>query len=200
MMNESVLGPFIKISMLLVLLFANASFADPRSQTVKIMCGNQLEHNATAYVPNFIATMEKISEQMRTSGFGVAVTGSGLDTNYGLAQCYDDLSLLDCVLCYAEARSVLPQCFPASGGRIFLDGCFMRAENYSFFQEYTGRNDRTVCGNKTRKGSAFQASARRALLQAVSATWAVTAMDGLRLPCLGQPTNWLMFWPAAGSR
>ncbi|KAL2253626.1 cysteine-rich receptor-like protein kinase 2 isoform X1 [Sesamum indicum] len=169
MMKEAVLCALIKISMLLILLFAYASFADPRSQTVKIMCGNQLEHNSTSYVPNFIATMEKISEQMRTSGSGVAITGSGLDTNYGLAQCYGDLSLLDCVLCYAEARSVLPQCFPANGGRIFLDGCFMRAENYSFFQEYTGRNDRAVCGNKTRKGSAFQASARRALLQAVSA-------------------------------
>ncbi|KAA8529603.1 hypothetical protein F0562_034297 [Nyssa sinensis] len=133
------------------------------------MCGNQLEHNSTAYVPNFVSTMENISEQMRTSGFGVAVTGSGPDTNYGLAQCYGDLSLLDCVLCYAEARTVLPQCFPFTGGRIFLDGCFMRAENYSFFSEYLGPGDRALCGNTTRKDSTFQDSARQAVLGAVSA-------------------------------
>ncbi|EEF34452.1 kinase, putative [Ricinus communis] len=136
---------------------------DPRAQEVNVTCGRQLEHNSTIYVPNFVATMENISEQMRTSGFGVAVTGSGVDTNYGLAQCYGDLSLLDCVLCYAEARTVLPQCYPYNGGRIFLDGCFMRAENYSFFEEYKGPGDHAVCGNATRKSSIFEESAKQAL-------------------------------------
>ncbi|XWS34756.1 hypothetical protein CRYUN_Cryun21dG0064800 [Craigia yunnanensis] len=113
--------------------------------------------------------MEKISEHMRDSGFGTAVTGSGPDTNYGLAQCYGDLSLLDCVLCYAEARTYLPQCYPYNGGRLFLDGCFMRSENYSFFEEYMGPDDRAVCGNTSRKGSNFQESARQAVTHAVSA-------------------------------
>ncbi|CAK9182768.1 unnamed protein product [Ilex paraguariensis] len=160
--------PAIFFILAMTLLLLDGSLGDPRSQTVQIMCGNQPEHNSTIYVPNFVATMENISEQMRTSGFGVAVTGSGLDTNYGLAQCYGDLSLLDCVLCYAEARTVLPQCFPVNGGRIYLDGCFMRAENYSFFEEYTGPGDRVLCGNTTQKSSTFQESARQAVLQAVS--------------------------------
>lgn len=168
-MREAILGPSILIILLAILLFPESSFGDPRAQTVKLICGTQTEHNATLYVPNFVATMENISMQIRNSGFGIAITGSNLDTNYGLAQCYGDLSLLDCVLCYAEARTVLPQCFPENGGRIFLDGCFMRAENYSFFNEYTGPNDIAVCGNKTRKDNTFRASARRALLEAVSA-------------------------------
>ncbi|XP_058192979.1 cysteine-rich receptor-like protein kinase 2 [Rhododendron vialii] len=151
----------------LLLLLPNASLGDPRAQTVRVMCGNQLEHNATIYVPNFVATMENISVQMRTSGFGIAVTGSGPDTNYGVAQCYGDLTLPDCVLCYAEARTVLPQCFPFNGGRIFLNGCFMRAENYSFFQEYSGPQDTSVCGNLTQKNSAFKDSARQAVTQVV---------------------------------
>ncbi|KAK3041831.1 hypothetical protein RJ639_000347 [Escallonia herrerae] len=150
------------------LLLLDGSMGEPRAQTIQTMCGNQLEHNSTIYVPNFVATMENISEQIRTSGFGVAVTGSGPDTNYGLAQCYGDLSLLDCVLCYAEARTVLPQCFPYNGGRIYLEGCFMRAENYSFFEEYTGPGDTALCGNTTRKNSTFQETARQAVLQAVS--------------------------------
>ncbi|GLT50373.1 hypothetical protein SLA2020_238630 [Shorea laevis] len=142
---------------------------DPRTQTVNVTCGHQLEHNATIYVPNFVATMENISEQMRTTGFGQAVKGSGLDTSYGLAQCYGDLSLLDCVLCYAEARTILPQCYPNNGGIIFLDGCFMRAENYSFFKEYTGPEDRAVCSNTTKKSSAFEKSATDAVNSAVAA-------------------------------
>ncbi|KAL3511315.1 hypothetical protein ACH5RR_030716 [Cinchona calisaya] len=153
---------------LVIMVLPDASVGDPRAQTVQFMCGNQLEHNTTLFVPNFVATMENISDQMRSRGYGVSISGTGPDTNYGLAQCYGDLSLLDCVLCYAEARTVLPQCFPFNGGRIFLDGCFMRAENYSFFQEFKGPQDHAVCGNRTRKDSAFQESARRAVLQAAT--------------------------------
>lgn len=167
-MKKAVRAPSILLILTTTLLLFDGSEGEPRAQTVQIMCGNQLENNSTIYVPNFVATMETISDQMRTAGYGVAVTGTGLDTNYGLAQCYGDLSLLDCVLCYAEARTVLPQCFPYNGGRIYLDGCFMRAENYSFFGEYTGPGDRAVCGNTTRRNSTYGETARQAVLQAVS--------------------------------
>ncbi|XP_015957119.1 cysteine-rich receptor-like protein kinase 2 isoform X1 [Arachis duranensis] len=151
------------------LLLLDSVVAEPRAKTVEVTCGHQLEHNTTIFVPNFIATMEKISQQMRSTGYGTAVTGTGPDIDYGLAQCYGDLSLLDCVLCYAEARTVLPKCFPNNGGRIFLDGCFMRSENYSFFDEYAGPGDKAVCGNKTRKNSSFQAAAKQAVLEVVQA-------------------------------
>lgn len=158
----------IPLLLLLLLVLQSSTADDPRAQTVKITCAKEPEHNTTIFVKNFVAVMENISEQMRTSGFGMAIVGSGPDANYGLAQCYGDLSLLDCVLCYAEARTVLPQCFPFNGGRIFLDGCFMRAQNYSFFEEYKGPEDGLVCGNKTRKGPGFRDSVRRAVGLAVS--------------------------------
>ncbi|CAK8537069.1 unnamed protein product [Lathyrus sativus] len=147
-------------------LLSQTVMAESRAKTVLITCGSQLEHNTTIFVPNFVATMVRINEQMSSTGFGTAVTGTGPDTNYGLAQCYGDLSLLDCVLCYAEARTVLPQCFPYNSGRIYLDGCFMRSENYSFFNEYKGPGDRAVCGNTT-KNSDFRAAAKQAVLRAV---------------------------------
>ncbi|XP_060196273.1 cysteine-rich receptor-like protein kinase 2 [Lycium barbarum] len=148
----------------LILLLLDTSVAEPRSQIVQIICGNETAVSAT----NFVATMERISEQTRTTGYGVAVTGTGPDTNYGLCQCYGDLSLPDCVLCYAEARAALPRCFPSMGGRIYLDGCFMRVENYTFYEEYLGPEDRRVCGTRTTKGSLFQQNARRAVQQAVA--------------------------------
>ncbi|XP_016501704.1 cysteine-rich receptor-like protein kinase 2 [Nicotiana tabacum] len=152
----------------LILLLPDLSVGEPRTRTVQIICGNQHEENTMIFVPNFVATMETISQQMRTRGYGVAIIGTGPNTNYGLAQCYGDLSLLDCVLCYAEARTVLPQCFPYNGGRIYLDGCFMRAENYTFYDQYLGPEDRHVCGNRTTKGSLFQQTARQAVQQAVA--------------------------------
>ncbi|KAK9934629.1 hypothetical protein M0R45_021766 [Rubus argutus] len=122
---------FLSLTNILVLL--EIAMGDPRIAIVQVTCGNQLEHNATVFVPNFVATMANISQQMTASGFGVAVTGSGPDINYGLAQCYGDLSLQDCGLCYAEGYTVLPKCYPYNGGRIFLDGCFLRKS--SLFQE-----------------------------------------------------------------
>ncbi|KAB5537530.1 hypothetical protein DKX38_015063 [Salix brachista] len=168
-----------------VLLSERVVVGDPRAQTVQVMCGRQLEHNPTIFVPNFVATMENISEQMRASGFGVAVSGSGPDINYGLAQCYGDLSLLDCVLCYAEARTILPQCYPYNGGRIFLDGCFMRAENYSFYEEYMGPGDKAVCGNTTRKNSTFAESTRQAVSQAVTSASNNQGYAGVQFPVPG---------------
>ena len=161
--NVSVVVVFVVIALLLI----NGSEGDPRSKMVEIKCGKIVEHNASVFVPNFVATMENISSQMRSSGFGVAITGRGVDTNFGLAQCYGDLSLLDCVLCYAEARTLLPQCYPYNGGRIYLDGCFMRAENFTFFDEYKGPEDVAVCGNGTGKSSKFQEAAKAAVAQAV---------------------------------
>nr|XP_028947576.1 cysteine-rich receptor-like protein kinase 2 isoform X2 [Malus domestica] len=163
--NVSVLSQYLLL--LKILLLLGMTIGDPRTKTVQVMCGNQREHNTTVFVPNVASTMENISEQMRTSGFGVAVTGSGPDTEYGLAQCYGDLSLPDCVLCYDEARTVFPQCFPYTGGRIFLDGCFMRSENYSFYEEFRGSEDRVKCGNTTRKSSAFGDSARQVVKRAI---------------------------------
>ncbi|CAA0818384.1 Cysteine-rich receptor-like protein kinase 2 [Striga hermonthica] len=161
-------GPFALIAILPVFLLTNRIRADPRTQTVLFTCGTQPEDNQTAFVPNFVAAMENISTQVRASGFGTASVGSGPNTNYGLAQCYGDLSLVDCVLCYAAARTLLPQCYPGNGGRVYLDGCFMRSENYTFFEEWAGPGDRAVCGNVTRMGTGFRDSARRAVEQAGS--------------------------------
>ncbi|PIN02880.1 Serine/threonine protein kinase [Handroanthus impetiginosus] len=168
-MKKSILIPdIILIIFLEILLCPNESYADPRAQTVNFTCATQLEHNTTLYVRNIVATTENVSAQIRTSGFGTAASRSGADTIYLLAQCYGDLSLVDCVLCYAQARTILPQCYPFAGGRIYVDGCFMRGESYSFFQEYTGPNDHAVCGNRTRQDPGFRDSARGGLFQAVA--------------------------------
>lgn len=158
----------VMIIKLIILLLQDTSFADPRARTIKLICGTQLQNDTNVYVPNFFATMENVSLQIRSSGFGVAETGQGPDGSYGFAQCYRDIPLTECALCYAEARTNVPQCHPANGGRIYLDGCFMRYENYSFFHEYHGLNDQVVCGNRTREDSAFQESAKKAILEAAS--------------------------------
>ncbi|XXG73404.1 hypothetical protein AAC387_Pa07g2327 [Persea americana] len=159
----------VPLLFIIFLALSTETTGDSRSQTVLIRCSTQPEHNETAYVPNFVATMQNISDQIQTRSYGVSVVGSGFDTSYGLAQCYGDLSTADCILCYAQARTLLPQCFPNNGGTIYLDGCFMRAENYSFFDEFKGPHDGVLCGNTSRKGQLFKESATKALSDAIAA-------------------------------
>nr|GEY33545.1 cysteine-rich receptor-like protein kinase 2 [Tanacetum cinerariifolium] len=110
--------------------------------------------------------MEKISTQMGTSNSGTAVTGIGPDRTYVLAECYGDLSTDDCHVCITEARGNLATCLPFNGGQVFLDGCFLRTQNYNFYQEYKGSMDAVLCGN-TSMGHAFGDSVRLALSDVV---------------------------------
>ncbi|KAF3629262.1 Cysteine-rich receptor-like protein kinase 2 [Capsicum annuum] len=90
---------------MLVLLLPNTSVAKPRSQTVKITCGTQLELNTMTFVPNFVGVMDTISQQTKTREYGVAVTGTRPDANYGLAQCYEGRALyIGCVMRYSDTN------------------------------------------------------------------------------------------------
>ncbi|XP_071716897.1 cysteine-rich receptor-like protein kinase 2 [Rutidosis leptorrhynchoides] len=166
-MLNSADAPLILITLIIVLQLVSTTEGEARSQIIKLTCDQQRENNQTLFVPNFVRMMEIISTQMRISHNGTALVGTGPDTNYGLAQCYGDLSTSDCILCYAEARTVLPSCFPNNGGRIYLDGCFMRVQNYSFYEEFSGPNDTYVCGNATKKSVSYQDTVKQAVSNAV---------------------------------
>ncbi|KAL8253627.1 hypothetical protein R6Q59_031848 [Mikania micrantha] len=156
------------IALIMILQSVPRTDAEARNQIINMTCDHQLEHNQTQFVPNFVNMMGRIATLVRTSLNATAQSGTGPDSNYGLAQCYGDLSEQDCILCYSEVRTVLPSCFPNNGARIYLDGCFMRVQNYSFYHEYTGPNDRSVCGNSTRKNVLFQDTVKKAVLNAVT--------------------------------
>ncbi|MCD7447924.1 hypothetical protein HAX54_036292 [Datura stramonium] len=69
---------------------------------------------------------------------------------YGLAKCHNDLSQEECNLCFLEAKNKLTKCIPAPGGSVYLDGCFLRYENYNFFDESIQKNSSiSICGAPT---------------------------------------------------
>ncbi|KAI3816784.1 hypothetical protein L1987_16489 [Smallanthus sonchifolius] len=158
------------IALIVIPLLVSKSNGSARPEIIKMHCDDTLEDDKSIFVLNFIRTMEIIGTQIRTSHEATTTVGTGPNKNYGLAECYGDLSSQDCILCYAQIRTSFPGCFPQNGGRIYLDGCFMRLQNYSFFEEYTSPNDTTVCGNTTRIRILFQESTRRAVVNVVSRT------------------------------
>ncbi|KAI3768771.1 hypothetical protein L2E82_19604 [Cichorium intybus] len=124
------------------LFFLNVSFptvnSDPRATVAgSILCGTG-RATTTSFIPTFVQSMEGLSSNLNNSNNNFAVTnltGQGVPPFYALIQCHEDLSRTDCLVCYAVSRTALPACLPRTAGRIFLDGCFLRYDNYSFFQE-----------------------------------------------------------------
>ncbi|KAL2492640.1 Cysteine-rich receptor-like protein kinase 42 [Abeliophyllum distichum] len=70
---------------------------------------------------------------------------------FGLAQCHKDLSPKDCKVCFVEAKKKLDGCLPAIGGLIYLEGCFVRYEQYNFWGESVEKVEKldNKCGNPT---------------------------------------------------
>jgi len=84
---------------------------------------------------NFMAIMDTLSFEVKERGWGAqTLLGSGPPL-YALGQCRRDLRSADCYTCFSEARQVLSRCVPKTAGRIYLDGCFLRYDNYSFIRE-----------------------------------------------------------------
>ncbi|KAE8674031.1 Cysteine-rich RLK 42 [Hibiscus syriacus] len=67
--------------------------------------------------------------------------GKPPDKLYVLSQCMDDFSSVECAHCFTRITNILQACFPSTGGRVYLDGCFIRANNYSFYRDMPITND-----------------------------------------------------------
>ncbi|XP_071714420.1 cysteine-rich receptor-like protein kinase 2 [Rutidosis leptorrhynchoides] len=169
MVSQSSLKATIFATLIVILQLVSTTEANARAQIIKLTCDqHQEENNATEFNHNVVNMTDLLGAKMRTSRIGTASVGTGPDSSFGLAQCYGDLSTQDCTSCYAEARNVLPHCYPNNGGRIYLEGCFTRFQNYNFYEEYTGPDDTYVCGNGTTKSIAFKDTVTQAMSNAVT--------------------------------
>ncbi|PON84234.1 Serine/threonine protein kinase [Trema orientale] len=113
--------------------------SDPRITEASLYCGTGRPPAGTSLIPTFVKEMESLSQGVNTHHWATHFVNSSTTglLMYGLAQCHQDLSHTDCLLCYAASRTRLPRCLPAVSARIYLDGCFLRYDNYSFYGEST---------------------------------------------------------------
>ncbi|KAL2564497.1 hypothetical protein AAZX31_19G057100 [Glycine max] len=125
----------------LLLSSLSLTVSNPRITEAGLYCGTSKAPLKANYIPSFIKEMESLSQLVTSNNWGthsVKISGSGSSIPiYGFAQCFRDLSHTDCLLCYAASRTRLPRCLPSVSARIYLDGCFLRYDNYSFYSEGT---------------------------------------------------------------
>ncbi|MFS7970517.1 putative protein kinase RLK-Pelle-DLSV family [Helianthus anomalus] len=131
---------WVKISILLFLLTLSTPTVNSDSRATpagNLTCGTG-RATTVGFIPTFVRAMERLSSNLNNSNNNFAVTNVTEPNSppfFALIQCHRDLSRTDCLVCYAVSRTAVPACLPRTSGRIFLDGCFVRYDNYSFFQE-----------------------------------------------------------------
>ncbi|KAK7316472.1 hypothetical protein VNO77_35530 [Canavalia gladiata] len=121
----------------LLLCFSHSTLSDPRISAAGHYCGTHKAPPKGNYFPSFAKEMEKLSEVVTNHNWGTHSENKPNIPIYALAQCFQDLSHVDCLLCFAAGRTKLPRCLPSVSARIYLDGCFLRYDNYSFYSEDT---------------------------------------------------------------
>ncbi|KAE8706702.1 Cysteine-rich receptor-like protein kinase 42 [Hibiscus syriacus] len=125
----------------------SSSVSDSRISNSTLLCGKFNHLNGTNFVPSFVKEMRGLSEAINARQFATYHFNS-VPPIYALAQCHRDLSQTDCLLCYAASRAKIPRCLPFNSARIFLDGCFLRYDNYSFYRESVSSSfDKVICSS-----------------------------------------------------
>lgn len=105
-----------------------SSLADPRATLVAMICTNRTASASDrgAFVANFVASLDGLTAQLSSQGYGSVTTGAGNSTVYAFGECMRDLSQNDCNLCFAQCKVQILRCFPfqqaTRGGRVFFDG------------------------------------------------------------------------------
>ncbi|KAL5226544.1 hypothetical protein ABZP36_014809 [Zizania latifolia] len=158
--------------LLLLLALCGGAAGDPRAAVAGQACAPSTAVSGPTLADNFVPAMDELNSNVSANEFGTSAVGTGPNTVFGLGQCFRDLSPVDCKLCFAEVRSLLPKCYPRVGGRLYLDGCFGRYGNYSFFAEAVGPADNVTCGtggNYTANPRGFADAVRAALANVTAA-------------------------------
>eukprot|EP01018_Ginkgo_biloba_P008791 Gb_20960 [translate_table: standard] len=141
---------FMYVLVMAVIVIGKLAIADPTISVQEyVTCNSDLHPNSATFERNYVVAMKSISAQNDLHRFGVQKEGNDSNSIYALFQCREDLSHTDCSLCFSEARTqVSAKCTLYSGGRIYMDGCFLRYHTRSFFNQTMDAADTKICGSQ----------------------------------------------------
>lgn len=128
------LSLIIAMSTIITFSFPKAN-ADARTNIIERHCHKLPPENSSNYLHNYHALLNLMRGEMYKKKFASKEFGIPPSRTYMLSQCMEDLTLTECNTCFAQMNHLLADCLPAISAHVFLDGCFLRLENYSFYGE-----------------------------------------------------------------
>ncbi|KAE8723964.1 hypothetical protein F3Y22_tig00011079pilonHSYRG00079 [Hibiscus syriacus] len=94
--------------------------------------------------------MESLSPVVSSRKWGTVLKKYQQFNIFRFAQCYEDVTPLNCERCFNSSGEQLKWCIPAMSGWIHLDQCFYRFDHYQFYDKGVNLNyDYVECGLPT---------------------------------------------------
>ncbi|KAK0591068.1 hypothetical protein LWI29_035236 [Acer saccharum] len=159
----------VSLVIILMSFWIHEGHADARTDVVSRSCGKVNATRPEIVVQRFSSMSNEMKRGMVSdSKFAISESGEAPDDKvYMLSQCMEDLSNIECESCFYQVYHLLQHCLPSNGGRVYLDGCFARFENYNFFKEVNGPADSKRCGNDIEQEGEFKELVERVTMKMV---------------------------------
>eukprot|EP00253_Pinus_taeda_P011959 PITA_11959 len=121
---------------LIGLLFIS-SFPSVISELRSYKCNNASTYaDGSTFSSNLNRVMGDLVKKAPQTGFNTSFYGKSPNRIYGLLQCQGNISKQDCSICSQQANdSVIQLCGNEVGGRVWMDKCFLRYENFNFISQ-----------------------------------------------------------------
>ncbi|KAJ9702957.1 hypothetical protein PVL29_004629 [Vitis rotundifolia] len=134
--------------------------SDPQTNLLNEGCSTYNATSVSNFYSNLNATLSDLKTQLNDKNhFATAERTRTGDSVYAMVQCRNYMSTKDCVACFTAAQSLIRNCSAANGARVIYDGCFLRYESNSFYDQATLPGNAAICGNQTASQvTAFQAA------------------------------------------
>ncbi|PON59671.1 Serine/threonine protein kinase [Trema orientale] len=148
-MELSILIHRIPIWVFLILTKITLTRGDsvPRTSLASQTCSPSEYDPTSNFAPNLYDIMKNVTDSVSTRQWGSSNKTWPPPEVYAFAQCHGDLPEDECSTCFAAFKTKLRRCQQAVSARFFLDGCFLRYDNHSFYHEAVDdRYDRVTCG------------------------------------------------------
>ncbi|KAI3722987.1 hypothetical protein L2E82_34243 [Cichorium intybus] len=153
------------VAFVFMVFVANPVRSQPQANILITACSQVNATNLQSFYANLNDTFRNVRQQLSNNNtyFATADQTRNSESVYVMGQCRNYMSTSDCVSCFDSADRSIRYCAGANGGRAVLDGCFLRYESNSFYDQTTLPGNVGLCGNRT--------SSRQSVFE--------TAVDGL---------------------
>ncbi|CAA2975627.1 cysteine-rich receptor kinase 2 [Olea europaea subsp. europaea] len=150
-----------------VLSISKQATAQPQINLLNRGCSQYNATNIRNFFDNLNATFSDLRNQLSNESklFATAQQSRSSDPVYAMVQCRNYLSNSDCLTCYDAAVAQIRNCSASNGARVIYDGCFLRYESNSFYDQTTLPGNVQICSNRTASPAVAFNAAAETLLQ-----------------------------------
>ncbi|XP_059451268.1 cysteine-rich receptor-like protein kinase 2 [Corylus avellana] len=113
-------------------------FQDPQINLLNKACSQYNVSSESSFYTNLNATFSNLRAQLtNNTNTRFATPRDSAQALPALVQCRNYLSSAECLACFTAAVSQIRNCSAANGARVIYDGCFLRYESSSFYDQTT---------------------------------------------------------------